>query len=187
MCDGFHTTALPMSAGAVGQVAADGREVERRDGVDEPLERPVIHPVPRARRRVGLLAVDPLGVVHVEPEEVDQLAGAVDLRLERGLALAQHGGGVEPLPGRRGQQVRGLEEDRGAVLEPPVAPVALGLHRRPHRRVDGRAVGLVQGGQHPRMAVGRDDVMGDPAPDLAPADHGRNVRPLAPDRRRARP
>ena len=32
------------------------------------------------------------------------------------------------------------------------------------------------------MAVGRDDVMGDPAPDLAPADDGRDVRPLAPDR-----
>jgi hypothetical protein len=33
--------------------------------------------------------------VHVEPPEVDQLAGAVDLRLVGGLALAQHRGRVE--------------------------------------------------------------------------------------------
>ena len=119
--------------------------------------------------------------MHVEPEEVDQLARTVDLRLKGGLALAKHGGGVEPLPGGRGQQVRSLEENRGAVFEPPVSPFALSLHRRPHRGVDGRAVGLVQVGQHPRVAVGRHHVVRDPAPDLPPADDGRNVRPLTPD------
>jgi hypothetical protein len=36
----------------------------------------VVHPVPHAGRRVRLLPVDLLGVVHVEAEEVDQLAGA---------------------------------------------------------------------------------------------------------------
>ena len=135
------------------QVAADRREVERRDGVDEALERPVVHPVPHARRGVGLLPVDPLGVVDVEAEEVDQLAGAVDLGLVGGLALAQHGGRVEPLAVGRGQQVGRLEEDRRAILEAPVGPVALRLDGRGHGGVDRRAVGLVQPGQHPLVAV----------------------------------
>ena len=48
--DGFQTTVLPISAGRGGQVAGDRGEVERRDRVDEALERAVVDPVPDARR-----------------------------------------------------------------------------------------------------------------------------------------
>ena len=95
------------------QVAGDRGEVERRDRVDEALERAVVGAVPDAGA-VGdrLLGEDLPGVVDVEAPEVDELAGRVDLGLEGGLRLAEHGRRVEPLPPRTGEQVGGLEEDR---------------------------------------------------------------------------
>src|SRR5262249_50272377 len=137
-----------------GEVASDGREIERRDRVDESLEGAVIHPVPRTRCRIRLLLVNPLGVVDVEPEEVDELAGAVDLRLEGRLALSQHGGRVEALAMAGGQKVGGPEEYRGAVLESPVAPVTLCVHRGGNGGIDRGLVGLVKRGEHPRVAMG---------------------------------
>ena len=164
--------------GRGGQVPADGGEVERRDGVDEAFEGPVVHPVPRPRHRLGLLLVDPLGERDVEPQEVDQLAGAVDLGLEGGLALAQHGGRVDQLAALPGEQVRGAEEDRGPVLEAPVGPVALGLDRRPHGRLDGGGIGVVDLGENPLVAVGRDHVVGVAAADFLPADHHGDIHLL---------
>ena len=75
----------------------------------------MIHPVPGARRRVRLLLVDPFGVVNVEPEEIDQLASAVDLSLKGRLALPEHGGGVHPVAVGAGEEVCRAEEDGGAI------------------------------------------------------------------------
>jgi hypothetical protein len=142
----------------------------------------VVEPVPRPGGRLRLLAIDPLGVVHVEAEEVDQLAGAVDLRLERRLALAQHGGRVDQLAVRRGEELGGLEEHGGPVLEAPVAPVPLRLHRRLHRRRDRGAVGLVHPRQDPVMAMRGDHVVGGARPDLPAAHHGGDLDRLRADR-----
>ena len=160
------------------QVAADRREVERRDGVDEPFERPVIHPVPHAGGRLGLLPVDLVREMHVVAEEVDQLAGAVDLGLECRLALAQHGGGVDDLTVRGGEQVGGLEEDGGAILEAPVRPVPLGLDRGLGGRCDRRRVGLMHLGEHAAMAVRRDHVVRVSGADLPAAHDHRDVHRL---------
>jgi hypothetical protein len=73
-----------------GQVAGDGGEVERGDGVDDALQRAVVHPVPDAGRGHRLLRVDLPGEVHVVAPEVGQLAGAVDLGLLGGLGLPEH-------------------------------------------------------------------------------------------------
>ena len=114
------------------QVAGDRGEVERRDRVDEALERAVVGAVPDAGA-VGdrLLGEDLPGEVDVEPPEVDQLAGRVDLGLERGLRLAEHGRGVEALAPGTGQQVGGLEDDRGPVVERHRPPAGSGVRRRP--------------------------------------------------------
>src|SRR3712207_9139169 len=85
----FPYTTLFRSRGG-GQVAGDRGEVERRDRVDEALERTVVDPVPDAGRAHRLLGHDLAGEVHVVAPEVDQLAGAVDLRLVGGLRLTQH-------------------------------------------------------------------------------------------------
>jgi len=67
--------------------------------------------------RDRLLGEDLPGEVDVEPPEVDQLAGRVDLGLDRGLGLAEHGRRVEALAPGAGQQVGGLEDDRRPVVE----------------------------------------------------------------------
>src|SRR5688572_3214533 len=73
------------------QVAADGGEVERRDGVDETFERPVFHLVPHAGPAGWLLVEQFLGEPGVEPPEVDHLRRGVDLRLVGRLRLSEHG------------------------------------------------------------------------------------------------
>ena len=78
----------------------------------------------------------------VEPPEVDQLAGGVDLGLLDGFALAQDGRRVDPVAPGPGEQLGGTEEDRGTLLEGGVRPVPAGheggvdgaLHIR-HRRL----------------------------------------------------
>jgi hypothetical protein len=72
--------------------------------------------------------------VDVEPPEVDELARGVDLGLVGGLALPEHRRGVEGGPPRAGEQRRGLEEDRCAVVIGELAP----HRRRIPRRRDGR-------------------------------------------------
>ena len=157
------------------QVAADRREVERGDRVDEPLERPVIHPVPGQRPRLGLFLIEPLGEVHVEPPEVDQLTGTVDLGLKRGLALTQHGGRVDLGPPGTGQQVGRLEENRRPILEPGRLPVLPRLARRVDRRLDGGGVGLMGPRQHSTVVVGAHHIVELPGPDLLAPDHHRDL------------
>src|SRR4051812_41893383 len=83
------------------KVAGDRGEVERRDRVDEAFEGPVVAAVPEpAAVRDRLLGEDAPREVDVEPPEVDELARRVDLRLERGFRLAQHGRRVQPLAPR---------------------------------------------------------------------------------------
>ena len=139
----------------------------------------MVHPVPRARRRLGLLLVDPLGEVDVEAEEVDQLAGAVDLGLVRGLALAQHGGGVHALRGSvvasrsAARRKTAARSSKRQWAQSRCASTADG-----DGGIDGGAVRVVQLASTPGMAVRRDDVVGVSAPDLAAADDGGDVGPL---------
>ena len=138
-----------------GQVAADGREVEGRNGEYESLEGPVLQAVPDARRGSGLVAHELRQVADVEPPEVDQFAGRVDLRLEDRLGLAQHGRGVDRLSPGPGQQVGRLHDDRRPLLPGHVRP------RRPgfEGRIDGHAdlgfAGLVIYAEVERMVMGR--------------------------------
>lgn len=111
---------------STGQVAGNGREVEGADGIDEALERAVLEAVPHAGRVVlGLLAVQLLGVLHVEAEEVCQLGGGVDLGLPGVFALAEHGGGHDVVAVLAGDQVGGLEKDGGAVCKGERLPCRL--------------------------------------------------------------
>ena len=122
-----------------GEIGADRGEVERRDRVDESLERPVLHPVPHPRRGDRLLGVDPLGEMGVEPEEVDHLAGGVDVRLEDRLALAEHRGAAFTVwrhgPASRSAALRrtaarsskGRARQAGAALAAAIASTASAL------------------------------------------------------------
>jgi hypothetical protein len=57
------------------------------------------------------------GESHVETEKIDELAGGIDLRLESGLALTEHGGAVERHPPRSREQIGGAKKDARAVRE----------------------------------------------------------------------
>jgi len=53
--------------------------------------------------------------VNVEAEEVDELAGRVDLGLVDAFSLPQHGRRVEGVPVGTRNQVGGAEEDGGPI------------------------------------------------------------------------
>jgi hypothetical protein len=117
----------------------------------------------------------------VEPPEVDELARGVDLRLIHRFRLAEHGGGHESRPPRTGEEISGLEENRGALVERQVLPLLGG----PGRGGDGRLRVLGRrvpdGPERVAVAVGRDHVDGSArAHDPFPSDDMRQIhRPRA--------
>jgi hypothetical protein len=113
--------------------------------------------------------------MHVEAQEVDDFARRVDLGLEDGLALPQHGRGIEPLPPRARQQIGGAKEHRRAILEPPPAPVSLGPAGRGDRVPDRPPVGLMGGPQVLAVPVRRYHLHRLAAPDILAVDHRGNV------------
>ena len=140
------------------QVAGDRGEVERRDRVDEAVQRAVVGAVPLPRAADRLLRQDLTGERDVEPPEVDQLAGRVDLGLVCGLGLAEHRRGGDLFPPRPGEQIGGPQEHRGAFVERHCRPGVL----RGHGGLDGRAGvgvhGVGQGAQLRGVPVRLDDV-----------------------------
>jgi len=113
--------------GGGGEVAGDGGEVEGGNGEDETFERSVFQAVVHAGAADGLLAVDLAEEVDVEAEEVHDLTSAIDLGLERVLALAEHRGAVKVRAVLGGDEVGGAKEDVGAVLPTRVGPGLFGF------------------------------------------------------------
>ena len=157
------------------EVAADGGEVERRDGVDEALERAVLHLVPHARAADRLLVIQLLREAGVEAPEVDHLGRGVDLRLERRLRLTQHRRRVDRRPPRRRQQLRGAQQHRRAILPGPAAPLALGLGSRGDRLLNVFRAREVILGEDVAVIVRHHRLLGLAGPDLASADDERDL------------
>ena len=100
-----------------------------------------------------ILIWGPVGFSLLPPKN---LAGGVDLGLERRLALVQHRGGVQHLTIPAGQELGRLQPDRGARLPRHRAPLGPGVGRGGDRLVDGLGVALVIGGQAPSVVVRED-------------------------------
>ena len=166
--------------GRAGEVAADRGEVERRDGEDEALERPVFHPVPDARARRRLLLVHPRHEGGVETPEVDQLARRVDLRLVHGLRLAEHRGRVQRVAPRARQELRSAEEDRRALLPRDAMPVLPCLGRRLDRSLDLLGAALVHVGEDMLLVVRHDRLLQVARRDVLAADDERDLDALVP-------
>jgi hypothetical protein len=165
------------------EVAGDGREVERGDGQHEALEGPVVEPVPLAGGGAWLLLVEPLGVVDVEAQEVDQLAGCVDLGLVDRLRLTEDRGGVDRVALLPGEQVGCPQEHRGPVLEPHGGPVRLGRDRRVDGPLHVLAGGGVDLGELEVVAVGGADHERLAGAGLLPVDDAGRVDALLGHRR----
>ena len=157
------------------EVRCDGGEVERRQREDEAFERAVLHRIDLALRALGLEAVDLGGKVRIVAQEVDQLAGGVDLGLVEVLALAEHRGSVHQRAVLRGNELRGLHQDGGAHRPVGHRPLLVGFHRG----VDGHPhflrAGLVVGGQHVMVVVRHHYLAGIAGADFLPADDQRNL------------
>ncbi len=148
-------------------------------GVDEPFERPVIETVLDAVRADRLFRVELLREERVEAEEVDQLRGRVDFRLEHRLRLAKHRRRVERLaPGRR-EQFGGTEKHGGAVFPAPARPFARGARRRGNRLAHVFGTRGVPVRQHVFVVVRHDGLMRATRANLASANHDRDVDALA--------
>ena len=72
------------------QVGSNTGEIERSNGQNETFERTVLHPIENAFLTNGLIGIDLARIVGSETQEIDQLAGSIDLCLHRILALSEH-------------------------------------------------------------------------------------------------
>ena len=160
------------------EVAADGREVEGADGEHEALQRPVLHAVPDAGRRLGLLRVDANEVVRVEAPEVDQLAGGVDLGLMHRLRLVEHRGRGERRAPRAGEQLRRADEHRDALLPRRARPLAPGLGGGGDRLLHFGGAALVDVCEHVLLAMWHHRLERVAAANVLTADHAGNLHPL---------
>ena len=175
---GFPEDGVPHQGGAAREVAGDRREVERRHREDESLQRPVLHAVPRPRRRERLLPVDAQHELDVEAEEVRQLARRVDLGLVGGLRLSEHRRRVERrAPGSR-QELGRAEEDRGAVLPWCAVPVLPRLPGRLDRLLDVLRITFVHRREHVVFVVRHHGVERLAGMHLRAADHERQLELL---------
>ena len=159
------------------QVAADGREVERRHGVDEALETAVVGLVPHRRRRHRLLGHQLGGEGHVVAPEVDELARRVDLGLVDGLRLPEHRRGVQGVAPGGGEQIGGLEEHRRPVFPGPARPLGARAAGRGDRRRHVLGPGVVEVGQHVAVVVRHHRVAEAAGAHLLAADDQRDLRP----------
>ena len=160
------------------EVGADGREVERADREHETLERPVLEPVPDAGRGHGLLFVDARQVARVEPEEVDRLAGSVDLGLVRRLRLSEHRCRVEGVAPRPCQELRRAKQDRYPLFPGGAAPVLPGVGGRVDRLLDLGRAALMDVREHMLLVVGYGRGPQPAGQHLPAPDHARNLDPL---------
>ena len=79
-----------------------------------------------------------------KPEEVDKLASRVNLCLDDGLGLAEHGGGVEVGPVLVGHLVRHLEEHLDLVIDGDGLLVLLGREGSVNAELDQLGRGPVE-------------------------------------------
>ena len=156
--EGFQTTVLPMSAGASGRLPAIAVKLNGVIARTKPSSGrwSVRFQTPGARDR--LLLEDLPAERDVEAQEVDELAGAVDLGLERRLALAEHRRGVERVAPRPGEQVGRAQQHRRPVVERRVAPGRGGGQRGVDGRLHVGRAGVAGRAEHGRVAVRLHDV-----------------------------
>jgi len=169
-----------------GEVHRDGEEVERRDREDEALERAVVGAVPLTGHRTRLHGEDLPREGDVEAEEVDELAGGVDLGLVAGLRVAEHAGGVDARAPRPGEEIRGAEEDRRALFEGQRLPRGRDAQRTVDRLLHLRGRRVVHAAEAVRVIVRHHDVGGAAVlagEERAAVDHGRDLDDLGRDLR----
>ena len=109
------------------EIGPDRCEIERRNGINEAFQGPVIHAIPHERRTHRLVIVNLLGEVSIESQEIDRLANRIDFGLMDGLALIEHRRGVDRVAPRCRHEIGCTEKNRSAIFQAPRRPLASGL------------------------------------------------------------
>ena len=86
--------------------------------------------------------------MHVVAQEVAELAGTVNLGLHGGLALAEHGGGIDEVAVLAADEGSDLQHDAGAVHPGRLGPFLLCLHGGVDGGLHFFLANLVVAGQH---------------------------------------
>ena len=120
---GFHTTVLPISAGAVGRLPA----------IDVKLNGVIASTKPSSARssmrfqtpggEIGWSSLRWAAKCTLNRQKSTSSAGGVDLRLEDCLALAEHRRRVDARTPRAGEEIGGAKENSGAGLEGCLRPL----------------------------------------------------------------
>ena len=126
-------------------------------------------------RAIRLLRQQFLCKRDVEPPEVHELRRGIDLGLERGFRLAEHGGGDDGGPPGRGQQFGGPQEDGGAIVERPAGPLLAGADRGVGGLPHVLRSGLLKIREHMGVLVRHHAPLGGAGADLPAADDDRDV------------
>ena len=145
---GLPDADVPHQHGTHAEVRGNRCEVERRDGEHKALHGAIGHIVQRALVAAGLVAVNLAGIVGVVAQEVDQLAGTVNLGLHGGLALAEHGSGVDKIAILAADERGNLHHHAGAVDPRRLGPFLASLHGSVDGSLHLFLAHLVVAGQH---------------------------------------
>ena len=174
---GFQTTTFPISAAEVVRFAAIAVKLNGETAKTNPSS---------GRYSIrfhtpgddSALRIDPRHELDVEAEEVDRLAGGVDLGLVCGLRLAEHRRGVQRVAPRAREELGGAQQHGGTLLPRPARPVVPArarMRRSPAARARGALVHVGEDvilvvRHHRRLQVAGHDVLA--------VDHERDLDPL---------
>ena len=161
--------------GAEAEVAGDGGEVEGGDGEDEAFHGTIGHIVERALVAAGLVAINLAGIVGVVAQEVAELTGAVDFGLHSGLALAEHGGGIDEVAVFAADEGGDFEHHAGAVDPGGLGPFLLGFHGGVDSGLHLFLAHFVVAGQHMVILGGHHNLAHILGLDLLATDDGGNL------------
>ena len=174
---GFHTTTLPMSAGAEGRLPAMAVKLNGVMAKTKPSSGRSSSALDTPGDESGCSTRRDAKATLKRRKSISSHA-AVDLRLVRGLALSEHGGGVDELAPRAGEELGGAEEDARALVEGRARPRGRGLERRGDGALGDVRASVVPACEEVRVAVRRAHLEARALVHVEAADHVRDVRAL---------
>ena len=121
-------------------------------------------------------AVDLGGKCGIVAQEIDGLAGRVDLRLIEVLALAEHACGVDDSAVLACEQVGYLQDDRGSYSPVQLRPLVMSVESGLDGHFNLLGTCLVICGEHVRVVMRHNHLSGVAGADLLAADNQRNVQ-----------
>ena len=162
-------------SGRRGKVSGNCREVERRNGQDESLQRTVLHAVPNSGRALRLLGVDFDHELHVKAQKIGEFAGRIDFGLVHCFGLSQHGCRIDFVAVGPTHEVGRAQENSGAFKPGHGRPRGVGGQRSLNGLLDMLLASPVVAANYSLVVMGRTAFPKASASDLSAPDKHRNI------------